>query len=218
MKRLLLAGFSLIVMLHIAKSQVTERQVRPIDSAYVINYLQFGNFHTVNSHPVVGGDNIITWDHGSGLYQNITGYYVGWSNTDRVDESTASQINETNGQSYKTFNLNGMQDVQSYEDSLSAWFSSIGIPVNVREQNTFEYSLFPNPVEKNTILSVNVEPSKEYTLSIYDVSGRFIKKIQGVSDIGGVNVSLGFSSYTNGVYIVEFQSETTSFCTKVLKK
>ncbi len=218
MKRLLLAGIGLIALLPVAKSQLTEQQVRPIDSAYVCNYLQFGNFHTVNSHPVVGGDNIITWDHGSGLYQNIAGYYVGWSNTDRVDESIANILNNTPGQSYKTFNLNVMQEVQSYEDSLSAWFASIGIPVNVRDLNAVEYALFPNPVEENILLSAKVEPSKAYTLAIYDFSGRCIKQLQGVSDIGGVNLNLGFSSYSNGVYIVEFQSETASFCTKVLKK
>lgn len=218
MKRMLLAAIGLIALLPVAKSQITEQQVRPIDSAYVINYLQLGNFHTVNSHPVVGGDNIITWDHGSGLYQNIAGYYVGWSNTDRVDESIANILNSNPGQSYKTFNLNIMQEVQSYEDSLSAWFASIGIPVNLQDQNTVEYALFPNPVEENILLSASVAPFKEYILSIYDVSGRCIKQIQGVSATPGIHISLDFSSYSNGVYIVEFQSETTSFCTKVLKK
>jgi hypothetical protein len=31
-------------------AQITTRQARPIDSALVVQYLQFGNFHTTNYH------------------------------------------------------------------------------------------------------------------------------------------------------------------------
>lgn len=192
-KHSLTMAFALAISLALV-SQVTEVQVRMIDSTFVSTYLQFGNFHTENSHPVIGGENIITWDHGSGLYQNIPGYYVGWSNTERVDENTALLFNEVPGQSYKLFKLNEIQDTQSYEDSLSAWFTSIGIPVGMAETNETGFSLVPNPVKQNAVLQVKTEASEAWSLSIYDVSGRLLYNTHYKSESNELRIELPFSA------------------------
>ncbi len=210
--------YGLLAMANLANSQITEAQARPIDSLLVRKYLQFGNFHTVNSHPIVGGNNIVTWDLGNGLSPNIPGYFVAWSHNGRVNENTANLINSQPNQSYKLFDLATMPSAEFYKNQVLNYFVSIGIQVGIIESKRPEPKLYPNPVDRFTTLSSITQPNKEYSILLYDASGRLIDQFKGFTNEQGLDFELDFLRYTKGIYLIQFLNEDFLFSAKAIKK
>ncbi len=222
MKRMLLAGFGLIAIVNVAICQISLQEA---DEVVQNKFPQYTLIYTFNSPTMFQNPNTgqytLIYTVGAGHHPDSIHTLLA-AVTDRFNVLPEQQniVDADPKRHLWTYDRSEYQNIQQFSDSLDVFLSKHFTISDISECNIPKESIkiFPNPVEKNTMLKANIEPFKEYTLSIYDVSGRFIKKIQGISDIGGVNVSLGFSSYSNGVYIVEFQSETTRFCTKILKK
>lgn len=65
-----------------------------------------------------------------------------------------------------------------------------------------QFSLFPNPA--HDVLSVNSDNNREYDISITDISGRLIFRLQNAKG----KIDLNISAYQRGMYMVTLQSKS----------
>lgn len=196
----LFALFCLFQLVHdTSYAQLSTEEVRPIDSAFVTQWLLSPVFHTLNVHSLPSGDPIMTWDAGNGLYTGIPDYAVAWSHTEKVSADTAAMLNSVNGQSYISFDLNQIQSIEDYADSITNWFASIGIPVTLAEINLERFELFPNPASQKVQLRASAKPGI-YSLEIFNVHGWLIETVLMPTSNNTLGYFIDVSHYPNGIY------------------
>ena len=79
-------------------------------------------------------------------------------------------------------------------------------------ENSFELSLFPNPV--NETLTIQISDSKIYEISIYDLQGRIVLEKQTFSNLN----TLSTSAWNNGIYQVKITDFEGKSINKALVK
>ena len=79
-------------------------------------------------------------------------------------------------------------------------------------------NLFPNPSSGNTTLSLDVKQKSDFKIVIWDMEGKSIMKeiALGQLDEGDKTIDLDFSSFSNGIYIVELKTTEGSVYNKLL--
>ncbi len=81
--------------------------------------------------------------------------------------------------------------------------------VEVRNMKNMEISIYPNP--SNGVF--NVEIQDNFDVTITDISGRVISKIDNFN-----NTKIDLSTQTNGVYFIKFQNNETVKTVKIIKQ
>ena len=207
------AGLTLCGLLGLAsvsKGQISEEQARPIDSLLANNYLTSPTFHS----PSLLSPNLYVWTAGSGFYYSINDFYVNWTHKGKVHPDTIAMANSMPGQILEPFDLDQFETPNAYKIAVENWLQSIGINVGINEHKQLEHKLFPNPIDRFARLQANIQPGKEYSISVYDLSGRLVDNYNGITNEKGLNVELDFLKYAKGMYLIQFSSEDTSFSTK----
>jgi Leucine-rich repeat (LRR) protein len=77
------------------------------------------------------------------------------------------------------------------------------ISINANNQNP-SLTVYPNPARNNAALLFNATAQSKYAIRITDVSGKAIKNINGVSEIGENKVILDLHNFNSGTYFVIF--------------
>lgn len=209
-------GLGLIGLLGIleAEAQITQEQAYPVDSLIAHKYLEFPVVHSENINETYDGP-VLTWDAANGRFDNES---VAYSHTGKVDEEKANAIDNVNGQNYTLFNLDHFSDVNQYQQAVENWLSSLGLPVSVNDFNSLEKKVYPNPTRDNVNLQANIPAGQDYKIKIYDMLGRKVQSYNGITKENGLDIQLDLEKYSNGMYIINFENNKTSFSTKVLKK
>jgi len=71
--------------------------------------------------------------------------------------------------------------------------------------------VYPNPVSVSTIVSFSLEHAQKVSLSIFDMSGRFVAALADkIFEEGENEFSLNVENMSNGIYFLQFQSEENS--------
>jgi hypothetical protein len=65
-------------------------------------------------------------------------------------------------------------------------------------------SLFPNPAVEKVTISFVTDQVSDYTVSLFDMSGRLVKKDQGISYRGVNTLDLQFGNIARGIYQLHF--------------
>jgi hypothetical protein len=218
MKILKKAGLTLCGLLglfNLSQAQINKDETRETDSLLAHNNLSSYVIHNYNVNPTPSGP-VMTWDHANGFYNGDPNLTVGWSNTEDVPENLAQEINSVQGMAYKSFDLNLIPNIQAYEDSVSNWLISLGIPVGINGTNNPEARFYPNPTKGSSKLEANIKPEEEYKIIIRDINGREVEKYNGTTGYNGLNIDLNFNEYKPGIYLLEFQNKETRFSKKVV--
>lgn len=198
-------------------SQITQQQARPIDSALVSEYLDLGDFHTMNYHGVTfppGG--YWTWDAGCGVYSAIDDWYLAWSHTGMVADTLAACIDTMPSQAYRLFDLATMLNTAAYKDSVELWLGSLGIPVNIREIYKRNFHVWPNPMTANSTLNITFPLNGDYVLTIVNMLSEEVFKISGAAD-KYQNKSFDLSHLKKGNYILLLEINKQKFTTQLIK-
>lgn len=115
----------------------------------------------------------------------------------------------------------GKQQVRPMPAPLGYWMFRVLGPTSLDENthnNIFATPLYPNPSKGITCIPVNIQ-SVKFTLSVYDIHGRFIETIySGFSAPGQVNYFINTSSYPSGVYQIVYESELSRNIQKLIVK
>ncbi len=85
--------------------------------------------------------------------------------------------------------------------------ATIDIPTLVQES---QFNLFPNPAKNFVNLLFDMEMQEEYIIKITDINGRIVNTLEGVADEGSSMYRIDLSSYSRGIYLINFESETVS--------
>jgi large repetitive protein len=75
---------------------------------------------------------------------------------------------------------------------------------------------YPNPASDRVLLNFEAAASSQTTISIIDISGRIIKSIQSVSEIGFNEVEIDLTGIAKGAYMVQVQSNEISDQTRLI--
>lgn len=86
-------------------------------------------------------------------------------------------------------------------DGRSSYSNIISIKTNNENPSL---TVYPNPATNNAALLFNATAKSKYAIRITDVSGKVIKNINGVSEIGENKVFLNVSNFNSGTYFVIF--------------
>jgi hypothetical protein len=93
-------------------------------------------------------------------------------------------------------------------------------PVEISNTSTAtdNYSVFPNPMTDNSMLSISVSTSSEFSYTVYDVSGKVIEtKNLGILNAGIHQIDLNTSMLDKGMYFVKINNGTNTQTIKVIK-
>lgn len=81
----------------------------------------------------------------------------------------------------------------------------------------FEVSVVPNPVNEQTIVSIDNSLGEEIQIGIYDLTGKLVYEQKLISDFGNQEISLPFSHLNSGIYILNVSSGNHVVNTKISK-
>jgi hypothetical protein len=79
-------------------------------------------------------------------------------------------------------------------------------------------SNYPNPFNSSTVIKFNLAQAEDFTLSIYDIAGRLIKRIDGAGQTGINSVTLdlgGNTAISSGIYFYRVSSATQTTAGKM---
>ena len=206
----------LIVIPIVTNAQISQSEVRPIDSALVAEYLDEGNFHTTNYHGVTfppGG--YWTWDAGCGLYLAIDDYFLAWSYTGMVADTLATCIDTMPNQAYRLFNLETMINTDAYKDSVELWLGSLGIPVGINSFYEKTIKIWPNPF--SNLIKIRFPESGDFVLTIQNIEGRIVYNKSGFAQSGQTHM-INLSHLDKGLYIMIYSHNNKVFVKKIINK
>jgi hypothetical protein len=87
--------------------------------------------------------------------------------------------------------------------------------------NTLDFNVYPNPIEKNTVISFSIFEKQKIELTLDDINGRKISTIYtGSADAGEHQYALGenASSLSSGTYLITLSMGDKRFTKKLIVK
>ncbi len=194
------------------QAQITIEDAYPVDSLLAHTYLTAVVLHSENINATLD-EPVMTWDAVNGRFDGTT---IAYSFTGVVDEDVAEAINEVNGQAYALFDLDSMQDLDHYRDTLEHWLTGLGLPVRAPDIPDLQIAVYPNPTCSRIYVSTEGKDFQEgFSIKIIDQQGRVIKNRERPSTHEDLLIDL--SPHPNGVYIIKVTGHNGTFQKKVIK-
>ncbi len=81
-----------------------------------------------------------------------------------------------------------------------------------------DIQIYPNPTKNFLYISFNNTENIEYTLNIYDITGKVQKQVNGFKQHSNELISVDCSALNSGIYLVEFKSNKSRKVKKIVKK
>jgi hypothetical protein len=63
------------------------------------------------------------------------------------------------------------------------------------------YQNYPNPFNPATEVAFDLPEAADWSVDIYNVSGRLVKSYSGYSDVGVVRINVDASGWASGIYL-----------------
>jgi len=194
------------------QAQITIEDAYPVDSLLAHTYLTAVVLHSENINATLD-EPVMTWDAVNGRFDGTT---IAYSFTGIVDEDVVDAINEVNGQAYALFDLDSIQDIDHYRDTLEYWLTGLGLPVHAPDIPAHQIAVYPNPTCSKIYVSTEGKDFQEgFSIKIIDQQGRVIKNREWPSTREDLLIDL--SPYPNGVYIIKVTMHNGTFQKKVIK-
>lgn len=197
---------------YITWAQVTEEQVRPVDSLLAHAFLDSPTFHSMS----VLSPGLYIWTAGSGLHD---GRFINWTHEGKVHPDTIGLANSLPDQYLGSFNLDAYDDATHYQQAVEDWLFELDLPVGIRAaNNNVAIRVYPNPTRGYAFLEVKMNTGEDYQISVFDSWGRKVMEYQGTSIKKGFIFELDLGEHKYGLYIIDFKSKGIHYRSKVLKE
>lgn len=96
--------------------------------------------------------------------------------------------------------------------------SNFGISDNSPELYFHEISVYPNPINSQSILQYTLNQTEELSIEVYDILGRKIKQLDsGKKDSGNHSLPLNNVVSSSGVYVLAIRVDNLSVPIKIIK-
>ena len=99
--------------------------------------------------------------------------------------------------------------------------NSIGEILSVSNINSeiYDYTIFPNPIDENFSLLLDLKNISTCNVTIYDELGRQIFTDKNINVINGVNqINLSLNGFKSGVYFIDVSIGEKSLVKQIIKK
>ncbi|MCK5258176.1 MAG: T9SS type A sorting domain-containing protein, partial [Thermoplasmatales archaeon] len=164
---------------------------------------------------VHGNDTTYDGEYWGGVYSTDNG--ATWTITGPLSDSTIDGFIEV---AYRLVNING--DIYAYGLWAGAGvlgfnfvrgavkpFYTTGIAENSNNSlKDIQFTLSPTVVTNLAHVSFHVPKSGNATLTLFDVTGRFVESVfNGVLDKGTNTININTSKLANGIYFVSFETK-----------
>ena len=181
-------------------------RVKDLDGTWSLFYRDYFYIHTVlnlTSVPIVEAEYFFDTDPGIGNGAAIAlteGFSIAENFTIPIP------VDMTNGTHYLYIRVKN-------EDNI--WSTYISAPFNVdssltvEDLNSKDFKVFPNPT--NTFLNIQINTDLEYTVQVFDSSGK--KLTQAI--ISHTHQKLDFSAYPKGMYILQITEKQSNKNTRI---
>lgn len=190
---LLVAGFFFYTSLYAANFNITISGFTYVSDNITVNVGDVVTIEASGFHPLiqVSGAN---WNAG-----NTTPLPGGFSST------TSFQLNITAGMAGTTLFYmcsnhggGGMKGVINV---------NVIAAINENNKRDFNFTIFPNPVTKNSYLNVSTKKAGRISLTMYDVQGRIVKQIADMNlQAGELNIKFDAANLQKGNYVLLMRS------------
>lgn len=115
----------------------------------------------------------------------------------------------------------GQVKVKSNNACGSSSFKTKTVVINCKQgiasaENDFELSVSPNPVQDLLTISFYVAEKSAYTLRILDLTGRELKKVSSISEIGTIHEQIDVRNLSKGFYMLEALTGTNRKTQRIL--
>ena len=133
---------------------------------------------------------------------------------------------QRNHQDQQTWNVYGLKwKTYGFSSSLLCSQTTLSCGSNARTAGTEEEELaqegilniFPNPVQDQTEMTINVYQEGTYKLSLFDISGNLLTSEEISLESGENTLTLALGEYASGVYLISVRSEETNWVQKIVK-
>jgi len=173
--------------------------------------------------------NYLEWSVGN--ERNVSHYEVERAIDNGYDFEYIGEV-AGKGDSYEvvtySFNDEDLNESGSYyyrikqvdHDGFFSYTDVIVIDVNVEKEDEVRVVIYPNPVEADGFLNINITSTKEKVVSgqIYDMKGSLISELdEGNTNVGIKNIQIDMSTYPMGAYIIRVKIGEEAFVEKVTK-
>ena len=79
--------------------------------------------------------------------------------------------------------------------------------VNENNERGFNFTVFPNPVTKNSFLNISTKKAGRISLTLYDIQGRIVKQVADMNvQAGELNIKFDAASLQKGNYVLLMRS------------
>lgn len=86
---------------------------------------------------------------------------------------------------------------------------TVNVIASINENNArdFNFTVFPNPVTKNSFLNISTKKAGRISLTLYDIQGRIVKQIADMNvQAGELNIKFDAASLQKGNYVLLMRS------------
>ncbi len=190
---LFIAGFFFYTSLNAANFNVTISGFTYVSNNITVNVGDVVTIEASGFHPLieVSGAN---WNAG-----NTTPLPGGFSSTSSFQLTiTAGMAGTTIFYMCSAHGAGGMKGV-----------INVNVIASINENNTrdFNFTVFPNPVSKNSFLNISTKKAGRISLTLYDVQGRIVKQIADMNvQAGELNMKFDAANLQKGNYVLLMRS------------
>jgi hypothetical protein len=168
---------------------------------------------SVPIHIVLGDTDAETWDHiylvgaNTQIFLNISDHPAALDTTITINPAVSKWIY------LRAEQLDG-QNIYS----APFYFNDLPVAESAYTKDDFILSVYPNPINVNSIIKFNLDQSQEVSLKIIDVSGREVAAIvSGTITAGMHQYSIPFEKMKEGIYFLKYSDDNHSTVLKLIR-
>lgn len=170
------------------------------DSKTVIIGTEYGVFSTSD----ITDTTLVTWTEETS-FPNVATFML----TQQTFENTWEHGVYNHGYIYAATHGRGIWRSESNK-------GPVAVPIISKRDENIKIHVFPNPTSDNANIDIALSNSSNGTLTVYDINGRLVKKLDLELNSGSNKISFNVADLQKGTYFVSLKTEMKQYSTKMI--
>ena len=170
------------------------------DSKTVIVGTEYGVFSTSD----ITDTTLVTWTEETS-FPNVATFML----TQQTFENTWEHGVYNHGYIYAATHGRGIWRSESNK-------GPVAVPIISKRDENIKIHVFPNPTSDNANIDIALSNSSNGTLTVYDINGKLVKKLDLELNSGSNKISFNVADLQKGTYFVSLKTEMKQYSTKMI--